>query len=83
MGSVETIEFKIYSDGRVEEVVRGVKGNDCHKVTKEINEKLGKVIASEPTEEMYETKLTIDQTLTNKLGNDDGTDSSWEGSSSW
>ena len=36
MGSVETIEFKIYSDGRVEEVVRGVKGNDCHKVTKDI-----------------------------------------------
>ena len=30
-GSIERIEFKIYPDGRVEETVRGVKGNNCHK----------------------------------------------------
>ena len=81
MGQVETIEFKIYSDGRVEEVVRGVKGNNCHSLTKELNEKLGKVVSSEPTEEMYETKLTVDETLKNNLGSDD--ENSWDGASSW
>ena len=82
MGSVERIEFKIYPDGRVEETVRGVKGNDCHKVTEKINEALGKVVDSTPTEEMYENNLVIDQTLTNKVGDNDS-GASWEGSSSW
>lgn len=41
-GAIEQIEFKIYPDGRVEETVRGVKGNNCHKVTEKINEALGK-----------------------------------------
>ena len=61
---VEQLEFKIYSDGRVEETVRGVKGNNCHKVTEGINEMLGKVVASEPTEEMYEQEVVVDQSLT-------------------
>jgi hypothetical protein len=82
MGSLETIEFKIYSDGRVEETVRGVKGNNCHKVTEKINESLGKVVVSEPTEEMWENELVIDQTLTNTVGeSEEG--SAWEGKSSW
>jgi hypothetical protein len=85
MGKVEQIEFKIYSDGRVEETVRGIKGNNCHKVTEKINESLGKVVASEPTEELYENELVIDQTLTNTVGDgDSSTDgASWEGKSSW
>merc|ERR1719446_1331943 len=29
---IETLEFKIYPDGRVEETVRGVRGADCMKV---------------------------------------------------
>lgn len=86
--NVEQIEFKIYPDGRVEETVRGVKGNNCHKVTEKINESLGKVIASEPTEELYQNEVVLDQTLTNTV-NDGGGDSSsdggasWEGQSSW
>ena len=83
MGSVERIEFKIYPDGRVEETVRGVKGNDCHKVTEKINEALRKVVDSTPTEEMYENNLVIDQTLTNKVGDNNDSGASWEGSSSW
>lgn len=80
-GRIEQIEFKIYPDGRVEETVRGVKGENCHKVTEKINEKLGKVIQSAPTEEMYEQEVVIDQTLTESIS-DSG--SSWEGqSSSW
>jgi len=80
-GSIEQIEFKIYPDGRVEETVRGVKGGNCHTVTEKINEALGKVIASAPTEELYEQEVVIDQTLTQT----EGTGSSWDGStpSSW
>eukprot|EP00980_Cylindrotheca_fusiformis_P023072 scaffold10095_cov68-Cylindrotheca_fusiformis.AAC.2 len=85
--NVEQIEFKIYPDGRVEETVRGVKGNNCHKVTEKINESLGKTIHSDPTEELYENELVIDQTLTNTVGGGggDSADSaaSWEGQSSW
>lgn len=80
-GRMERIEFKIFPDGRVEEKVIGVKGESCLEVTREINEKLGNVISSAPTEEMYEEEVTIDQTLIN--GNVEGDGSSWEGSSSW
>jgi hypothetical protein len=84
MGSMEQIEYKIYPDGRVEETVRGIKGDDCHKVTEEINKVLGNVIASTPTEELYEQELVMDQTLTESVG--DGSSSSgvsWEGKASW
>lgn len=48
----EKIKFKIYSDGRVEETVIGVAGENCLKVTEKLNEKLGKVVTTKPTEEM-------------------------------
>jgi len=81
-GNIEQIEFKIYPDGRIEETVRGVKGGECHKITEEINKNLGKVVASKPTEELYEQEVVINQTL--KVGNNDsGSGSGWEGSSSW
>ena len=73
-GAIEQIEFKIHPDGRVEEVVRGIKGNNCHKVTEKINEMLGEVVESRPTEEMFEQEITTEQTLYD----------SWDGSSqSW
>ena len=78
-GSIEQIEFKIYPDGRVEELVRGVKGNNCHKVTEKINEQLGEVVASKPTEEMYEQELQVTQTLYNTDSSDGG---DWQ-SSTW
>jgi hypothetical protein len=78
-GGVEIIEFKIYPDGRVEETVRGIRGNNCHKVTEAINEALGKVIDSAPTEEMYEQGLVIDETISLTQGNTNG----WDGSSTW
>lgn len=79
-GSIEQIEFKIYPDGRVEEKVMGIKGGNCQKVTESINEQLGKVVNSAPTEEMYEQKVVVDQTLINTESTG-GT--SWEGGSSW
>ena len=40
-----------------------------------INKQLGNVVDSQPTEEMFEQEITIDQTLENKDG--------WDGASSW
>jgi hypothetical protein len=76
--AVEQIEFKIYPDGRVEETVRGIKGNNCHQVTEKINEALGEVVHTAPTEEMYETEIVQDQTITQTNGGD-----SWNGGSTW
>ena len=73
-GGIEEIEFRIYPDGRVTEVVRGVKGKNCEDVTEAINKQLGNVVDSQPTEEMFEEEVTIDQTLEQK-------DGGWEGSS--
>ena len=60
MGGEQRIKFKIFPDGRVEETVLGVKGEDCLKVTEEINEKLGKVISQENTAEMMEQPLNAE-----------------------
>ena len=80
-GRLERIEFKIFPDGRVEEKVQGVQGEACLEVTRQINEKLGNVISTTPTEEMYQEEVKLDQTLIN--GNTEGSGDSWEGSSSW
>ena len=74
--NIETIEFRIFPDGRVEEVVRGVRGVNCNKVTEEINAVLGKVVASEPTEELFLQDMTLDNVVQVSDGN-------WEGSSTW
>ena len=79
-GSLEQIEYKIYPDGRVEELVRGIKGNNCQTVTQAIHEQLGKVVATEPTEEMYEQEVQVSQTLYNTdttTSNGDWSSSSW------
>merc|ERR1719410_924094 len=76
---MEQIEFKIFPDGRVEELVKGIKGTNCNKVTEEINSKLGKVIASSPTEEMYEQELVLDQKVEQKASSSES--SGWSGSS--
>ena len=80
-GSLEQIEYKIYPDGRVEELVRGIKGNNCQTVTQAIHEQLGKVVATEPTEEMYEQEVQVSQTLyntdTTTTTNGDWSSSSW------
>mmetsp|Transcript_6670 Transcript_6670/g.7747 ORF Transcript_6670/g.7747 Transcript_6670/m.7747 type:complete len:148 (+) Transcript_6670:134-577(+) len=82
--SIEELEFKIFPDGRVEETVRGIKGGGCHKITDEINAQLGKVVDSKPTEEMFEEKIFLEETVsvTEQGGLKEG-DSGWEGASSW
>ena len=87
-GRLEQVTFKIFPDGRVEEKVVGVKGQQCLEVTRELNQKLGNVISTQPTEEMYEEEIQIEETVTlteneeSGSGGGDGS-TSWEGSSSW
>lgn len=75
-GGIEEIEFRVYPDGRVTEVVRGVKGKSCESVTMAINKQLGNVVDSQPTEEMFEEEVLVETTLEQKEGG-------WDGASSW
>ena len=48
---METLEFIIYPDGRVEERVLGIVGRECSAVTSAIEEKLGTVVSRTITAE--------------------------------
>ncbi|NJK35320.1 MAG: DUF2997 domain-containing protein [Oscillatoriales cyanobacterium SM2_2_1] len=50
---METLEFIIYPDGRVEERVSGILGAGCAEVTAEIEAQLGTVVACELTSEHF------------------------------
>jgi len=50
---METLEFIIYSDGRVEERVTGIVGSSCSEVTDAIEAKLGIVAHRELTSENF------------------------------
>lgn len=55
--SMETLEFIIYPDGRVQEKVTGIIGASCAEVTAAIEEQLGVVLAHQPTSEFFASKL--------------------------
>ncbi|MDX1978365.1 MAG: DUF2997 domain-containing protein [Pseudanabaenaceae cyanobacterium bins.68] len=44
---METLEFIIYPDGRVEEIVSGIAGNSCVEVTASIEARLGAVTSQQ------------------------------------
>ncbi|TVP63698.1 MAG: DUF2997 domain-containing protein [Nodularia sp. (in: Bacteria)] len=50
---METLEFIIYPDGRVQETVTGIVGNSCAEVTAAIEAQLGQVLSHEPTSEFF------------------------------
>ncbi|MEL6381777.1 MAG: DUF2997 domain-containing protein [Cyanobacteria bacterium J06626_18] len=54
---METLEFIIYPDGRVKEVVTGVVGASCEEVTRKIEEQIGNVVAREATSEFYQQSV--------------------------
>lgn len=50
---METLEFIIYPDGRVKEMVTGIVGASCAEVTAAIEAQLGTVVSQQPTSEYY------------------------------
>ena len=50
---METLEFVIYPDGRVKEMVTGIVGSSCAAVTAAIEAQLGEVVAHEKSSEYY------------------------------
>ena len=54
---METLEFVIYPDGRVQEKVTGIVGASCAEVTAAIEAQLGHVLKSEQTSEFFATAL--------------------------
>ncbi|AFY69077.1 hypothetical protein Pse7367_0776 [Thalassoporum mexicanum PCC 7367] len=59
---METLEFIIHADGRVEEKVTGIVGSSCAEVTAAIEAKLGKVVSCELTSEHFATNQACAQT---------------------
>ncbi len=61
---METLEFIIYPDGRVEERVTGIIGSSCAEVTAAIEAKLGIVAHRELTSENFAQKQVTSQSDT-------------------
>ncbi len=55
--SMETLEFIIYPDGRVQEKVTGIIGASCAEVTAAIEAQLGQVLSQEMTSEYFAQKV--------------------------
>lgn len=51
--SMETLEFIIYPDGRVQEKVTGIIGASCAEVTAAIEAELGQVVSHQPTSDLF------------------------------
>jgi hypothetical protein len=62
---METLEFVIYPDGRVQEKVTGIVGASCAEVTAAIEAQLGIVLHQEATAEYFEQRLEQSATATN------------------
>ncbi len=60
--SMETLEFVIYPDGRVQEKVTGIVGVSCAEVTEAIEAQLGRVVSTEQTSEYF--AQTVEQSAT-------------------
>ncbi len=54
---METLEFVIYPDGRVQEKVTGMVGATCAEVTAAIEAQLGQVVSHQQTSEFFNTVI--------------------------
>lgn len=54
---METLEFIIFPDGRVQEKVTGIVGSSCAEVTAAIEAQLGRVVHQEPTSEYFSNSV--------------------------
>ncbi len=60
---METLEFIIYPDGRVQEKVTGIVGASCEEVTAAIEAQLGRVITQERTSEYFAQTVQSSETV--------------------
>jgi Protein of unknown function (DUF2997) len=61
---METLEFVIYPDGRVQEKVTGITGRSCAEVTAKIEAQLGRVISQTTTAEYFAPTVELGSTVT-------------------
>jgi hypothetical protein len=61
---METLEFIIYPDGRVQEKVTGIVGASCADVTAAIEAQLGRVLHQETTSEYFTAPVHQSATAT-------------------
>ncbi len=59
---METLEFVIHPNGRVEEKVTGIVGSSCAEVTAAIEAQLGQVVSSQKTSEFFAQAEAVQQT---------------------
>ncbi|MEL6938145.1 MAG: DUF2997 domain-containing protein [Cyanobacteria bacterium J06598_1] len=59
---METLEFVIYPDGRVKEMVTGIVGASCSEVTAAIEAQLGEVVAHQKSSEYYAQPVQVEST---------------------
>lgn len=59
---METLEFVIYPDGRVKEMVTGVIGASCAEVTAAVEAQLGEVVAHQKSSEYYAQPVLVEST---------------------
>jgi Protein of unknown function (DUF2997) len=64
--SMETLEFIIHPDGRVQEKVTGVVGQSCTVVTTAIESALGQVVSQSQTAEYFATNVELSATASNQ-----------------
>ena len=72
---METLEFIIYPDGRVQEKVTGIVGSSCAEVTAAIEAQLGVVQQQQSTSEYFAQPIKVDTSVTNTAK--DGSFSDW------
>ena len=68
---MQEIEFIIYPDGRVEERVIGVKGENCQQLTAKLNEALGEDAPQTVSEEAEPPAMTDEGDTTDESMNSD------------
>ncbi|MGL4378064.1 MAG: DUF2997 domain-containing protein [Microcoleaceae cyanobacterium] len=64
---METLEFVIYPDGRVQEKVTGIVGASCAEVTALLEAQLGLVLHQEPTSEYFASTLNQSVSATTQV----------------
>jgi hypothetical protein len=62
---METLEFIIYPDGRVQEKVTGIIGSSCAEVTAAIEAQLGIVLQQESTAEYFAQSVQPENSVAN------------------